>query len=232
MAGVLASPLSVVKYPYWFSTEVQSLDYKLILLFLAAYLIGSFPSALIIGKVFYHKDIRQFGSGNIGTTNAYRVLGPKAGTGVLVMDVLKGTLGASLPLLFQYSDRHLVLLIGLGAVLGHSFSLYIHFHGGKSVATSAGILLAYNPEFFLIAALIFLTIMYLSSMVSLASTLGCTLVLILSFYYQDWVLSTIVAAVTIFVIIRHRSNFRRIKNGTENLVPFGVVYRHRQKHSH
>ncbi|WP_063515215.1 glycerol-3-phosphate 1-O-acyltransferase PlsY [Schleiferilactobacillus harbinensis] len=205
------------------------MDYKLIILFLAAYLIGSIPTALIIGQSFYHKDVRQYGSGNIGTTNAYRVLGPRAGTVVLVLDVLKGALAASLPLWCGYSDRHLILLIGLGAVLGHSFSIYIRFHGGKSVATSAGILLAYNPEFFLIAAAIFLLIVTVSSMVSVASTLGCILVLLLSYFYHDWVLRLIIAAVTVFVLIRHRSNFRRIFNGTENLVPFGLVYRLRQK---
>lgn len=202
---------------------------ELLLLFVIAYLIGSIPTALIVGQHFYHKDVRKFGSGNIGTTNAYRVLGPKAGTVVLILDVLKGTLGASLPLMAGFSDRHLVLLIGLGAVLGHSFSIYIHFHGGKSVAASAGLLLAYNPQFFLLAALIFGTIVFLSSMVSMASTLGAFLILLLSLIYHDWILTTIIAAVAAFLIFRHRSNFKRIFSGTENLVPFGIVYWVRQR---
>ena len=120
-----------------------------IVMIVIAYLLGSIPSGLWIGKYFYHKDIRKEGSGNIGTTNTFRVLGPKAGTVVLVMDILKGTLAASQPYLFHVNVNP--LLIGLIASVGHTCSIFDNFHGGKAVATSAGILLAYNPLLFVIA---------------------------------------------------------------------------------
>ena len=110
-------------------------------------------SCLWIGKIFYHRDITKEGSGNIGTTNTFRVLGFKAGLVVLFMDILKGTLAASQPYLLHSPVNP--LLIGLFASLGHTVSIFDHFHGGKAVATSAGILLAYNPGLFALAASIF-----------------------------------------------------------------------------
>ena len=195
---------------------------KLILCFLLAYLIGAIPSGVWIGQWFYHKDIRQFGSHNIGTTNAYRVLGPIGGSIVLVMDILKGTLGASLPYLAGYPQHWLILVVGLAAVLGHTFSIFIGFKGGKAVATSAGILLAYNPTFFVIACAIFFSLVCLTSMVSIASTVGMGIITAWSLVYHDWLLSTVALALWIVFLVRHRDNFKRIKNGTENMVPFGL----------
>ncbi|MFD1432955.1 glycerol-3-phosphate 1-O-acyltransferase PlsY [Lacticaseibacillus yichunensis] len=187
-----------------------------------AYLIGSIPSGVWIGQLLYQKDIRTAGSHNIGTTNAYRVLGPLGGTIVLVMDILKGTLGASLPVIFGYHQHYLILLVGLAAVCGHTFSIFIHFKGGKAVATSAGILLAYNPPFFVIAFAIFLSLVALTSMVSVASTLGMTIITLLSLVYHDWLLTTVAACLWVVFMVRHRENFKRIREGDENMVPFGL----------
>lgn len=187
-----------------------------------AYLIGSIPSGVWVGQLFFHTDIRTAGSHNIGTTNAYRVLGPVGGSVVLVMDILKGTLGASLPGLFGYHAHWLVLVVGLAAVAGHTFSIFIHFKGGKAVATSAGILLAYNWQFFLIASAIFLSLVILTSMVSIASTLGMTVIVLWSLVYHDWLLTTVAACLWVVFMVRHRENFKRIANGTENMVPFGL----------
>lgn len=104
---------------------------KLSLIFILAYLIGSFPSGVIIGRVFCHKDPRDAGSHNIGTTNSYRVLGPIAGTAVLFLDILKGTLAASLPMIFHIPNHALVLIVGLAAVVGHAYSIFLHFTGEK-----------------------------------------------------------------------------------------------------
>lgn len=203
---------------------------KLILIFILAYLIGSFPSGVIIGRVFCHKDPRDAGSHNIGTTNSYRVLGPIAGTAVLFLDILKGTLAASLPMIFHIPNHALVLIVGLAAVVGHAYSIFLHFTGGKAVATSAGILLAYNPLFFVIASTIFISVILITSMVSMASILGPLMIAILSFYTHDWLLGSIATLVLLFLVYRHRENLQRIKNGTENLVPFGLYYRYKQKH--
>ena len=114
-----------------------------VVIIVLAYLIGSIPSGLIIGKKFYGVDIRQHGSGNLGGTNTFRVLGVKAGLIVTSADILKGTLAAALPLIFP-SELH-PLFVGIFAVVGHTYPLFAGFRGGKAVATSAGVLLCYAP---------------------------------------------------------------------------------------
>lgn len=193
---------------------------KIILMILAAYLLGSIPSGLWIGKFFYHKDIRKLGSGNIGTTNTYRVLGGVAGTVVLLMDILKGTLAASQPLLFHVAVNP--LLIGMFASFGHTCSIFDHFHGGKAVATSAGILLAYNPLLFLLAATIFVTVLLLTSMASMASMIGISAIFVLALIIHDSVLAVVAGILTVVVIYRHRGNLNRIVHGREAMVSFGL----------
>ncbi|MGX7419295.1 glycerol-3-phosphate 1-O-acyltransferase PlsY [Carnobacterium gallinarum] len=188
-----------------------------------AYLLGSIPSGVWIGKLFYHKDIRNFGSGNSGTTNTYRVLGKKAGTVVLLMDILKGTLAASLPLFF-HSDVN-ALAIGLGAIIGHTYPIFAQFKGGKAVATSAGALLAYNPQFFVFCAILFVSLIYITRMVSLASIIAMLIVAPTSWYYHDPILTIIACILMVFIIYRHRANITRIIDGTENKVPFGLGYK-------
>ncbi|MFT9286902.1 MAG: glycerol-3-phosphate 1-O-acyltransferase PlsY [Liquorilactobacillus nagelii] len=202
------------------------MNLKIFEMLVIAYLLGSIPSGVWIGRLFYHKDIRQYGSGNMGTTNTFRVLGKKAGMVVLLLDMLKGTLAACQPYLFHVSIN--VLIIGCAAVAGHVFPLFARFRGGKAVATSAGILLAYNPVFFLIAWVIFLTTLYLTSMVSIASMVGMTLITILSLFFHDSILTIIALVLTIFVFYRHKGNLKRIHEGDENLVPFGLYYRRHQ----
>ncbi|WP_412990320.1 glycerol-3-phosphate 1-O-acyltransferase PlsY [Pediococcus siamensis] len=200
---------------------------KIILMLIIAYFLGSIPSGVMIGKKFFNVDIRQAGSGNIGTTNTFRVLGPKAGTVVLLMDILKGTLAASQPYLFHMPQVN-PLLIGLAAIVGHTFSVFDHFKGGKAVATSAGILLAYNPSFFVIACLVFASLVYLTSMVSVASMTAMVIISIWSLAYHDVILTAVALILTVFIFYRHRENIRRLKNGTENLIPFGYWYHHKK----
>lgn len=193
---------------------------KIILMVVIAYLLGSIPSGLWIGQHFYNKDIRQLGSGNIGTTNTYRVLGPKAGTVVLVVDILKGTLAASQPYLFNSNINP--LLIGIFASLGHTVSIFDHFHGGKAVATSAGILLAYNPPMFLLASAIFVAVLLITSMASAASIIGITSIFVIALVMHDYILATVAGILTAVVIYRHRSNINRIIHGQESMVSFGL----------
>lgn len=202
-----------------------------------AYFIGSIPSGVWIGKLFYQKDIRNYGSGNMGTTNTFRVLGKKAGTVVLFCDILKGTLAASLPHMFGFDMNP--LLVGLFAVLGHTFPIFANFKGGKAVATSSGILLAYNPLFFIYSAILFCIILYISSRVSIASMLGLILITLSTFILPifnqpiipkfDPLLSIIAIVLTFFIIFRHRSNLHRIINGNENMVHFGLAYSRSKK---
>lgn len=191
---------------------------NLILLSLLAYVIGSIPSGLWIGKIFffYKKDIRDFGSGNLGATNSFRVLGIKAGSIVTVMDILKGTVATLLPFFFQLNvDHHFWLLTGAFAIIGHSFPLFAGFRGGKAVATSAGVILAYAPLLFVAALVVFLVTLKLSKYVSLSSMIGALAALIISLFMGDWILIVLVACIALFVIWRHRANITRIRNGEE-----------------
>ena len=204
---------------------------NIILLFLAAYLLGSIPSGVWIGKLFFKKDIRQFGSGNTGTTNTFRVLGKKAGIIVMAMDILKGTLATSLPMIFHVTSIN-PLWFGVGAIIGHTFPIFAGFKGGKAVATSAGMLLAYQPLFFIYSCAIFAIVLFLSSMVSFTSIVAASLITLSTFIVpffapvilaqQDWLLSIIAIAVTLFIFYRHKDNIKRIKDGTESKVPFGL----------
>lgn len=185
-----------------------------------AYLLGSIPSGLWIGLHFYHKDLRHYGSGNIGTTNTFRILGNKAGTIVFIMDVLKGSLATCLPYLFHSPVNP--LFIGFFAAMGHVFSIFDHFKGGKAVATSSGILLAYNPLLFFVGMVIFMVTLLLTSMVSVGSLVVVSSITIIAICLHDWVLSTLGIIITIGVFYLHRSNIQRIMNGQESMVSFGL----------
>lgn len=184
---------------------------------LIAYLLGSIPFALIVGKLFYHKDIRQYGSGNLGATNAFRVLGTKAGAFVVVADILKGTIATLVPLFFSfYFDVDVSrLIVGVFAVLGHTYPLFAKFKGGKAVATSGGIILGVNPLLFIAMVATFLLTLYLFKYVSLASMLTGVVATIISFFQSDRLLFILICCLTIFVLIRHKDNIKRIKNKTE-----------------
>jgi len=179
-----------------------------------AYLLGSIPSGLWIGRKFFQIDIRQHGSGNLGATNSFRILGKKAGTIVLLMDLLKGSISV---LLLKQMDLHGIspLIIALFAVMGHTYPLFANFKGGKAVATFAGVILAYQPVLFLIGLGIFILTLAISKMVSFTSMLTISIGVLLSLYFQDMVLTTIALFADIFIIYRHRTNIQRIFNGTE-----------------
>ncbi|RDI45846.1 glycerol-3-phosphate 1-O-acyltransferase PlsY [Falsibacillus pallidus] len=184
------------------------------LIILLAYLLGSIPSGLIVGKVFYGKDIRQFGSGNLGGTNTFRTLGIKAGIAVTLADILKGTLATALPFLFGVEHLH-PLLVGTFAVIGHMFPVFAGFRGGKAVATSGGVLLGYVPLIFLLLIAIFFLGLYLTKYVSLSSMIAACAAFIVSLFTKDIPLIIVITVMAFFVIYRHRANISRIKNGTE-----------------
>ena len=186
---------------------------------LVAYLLGSIPSGLWIGQYFFQKDIRQFGSGNLGSTNAFRVLGTKAGSIVLFCDVFKGFLAMILAMTVFKQESLSPLWIASFAVLGHTFPLFASFKGGKAVATFAGMILAYQPLLLLYGLIIFLVLLAITRMVSLTAMVTISAGVLLSLLFNDWTLTAFALAIDIFIIYRHRSNIQRILNGTENKVP-------------
>lgn len=182
-----------------------------------AYLLGSIPSGLIVGKLKYRKDIREHGSGNLGATNAFRVLGKKAGTVVVVADILKGTIATLVPLFVGmfYDVDVSRLIIGIFAVIGHTYPIFANFKGGKAVATSGGIILGVNPILFIVMVGTFLISLKISKYVSLSSIITGIITTIIALFMRDWLLFALIFALTIFVLYRHKDNVKRIKNKTE-----------------
>ncbi len=208
------------------------------LLFIVAYFIGSIPSGLIIGKKFRNVDIREHGSKNIGTTNAFRVLGPRLGIIVFIMDILKGGIPILIGrLLFHFEiieDKlyFFIIMYGVVAAIGHMFPIFAKFRGGKAVATGFGILIFYTPIIALIGIISFIVTVKVSKYVSLGSLLGAlfslssTYIIFFVFtkfrtYPLVWVdipLLIFVSLLSIAVFIRHRTNIYRLFKGTENKV--------------
>ncbi|MBD7985910.1 glycerol-3-phosphate 1-O-acyltransferase PlsY [Sporosarcina sp. Sa2YVA2] len=193
---------------------------EIILLILFAYLLGSIPSALWIGKLFYNTDVRQHGSGNLGATNTFRVLGKTAGLVVTAIDILKGTAAVLLALMPFFSSAGIhPLLVGVVAVIGHMFPVFANFKGGKAVATSGGVLLGYNWPIFILVLLTFLVALKITKMVSLSSMIVAVVGFIYCIGYYVWTgdfyLMIVVGLMGIFIFYRHRANITRIKAGTE-----------------
>ncbi|MBX0356336.1 glycerol-3-phosphate 1-O-acyltransferase PlsY [Halobacillus sp. Nhm2S1] len=184
-----------------------------VLYILIAYLLGSIPSGLIVGKIGYDTDIREHGSGNLGGTNTFRVLGIKAGLIVTIADILKGTAAAALP--YFMGAEVIPLVIGIFAVVGHMYPVFAGFKGGKAVATSGGVILGVNPIIFGVLLLSFFIVLYLSKYVSLSSMISGIVGIIATLVVQDYGLTIIISLFTIFVIYRHRANIKRIVNKTE-----------------
>lgn len=198
-----------------------------VLCIILGYLLGSIPFALVIGKLFYKTDIRQYGSGNLGGTNAGRVLGKKAGISVIVLDVLKVVLAAGLASLVS---EPAAIWTSLACCIGHCYPIFAHFKGGKAVTTMFGFLISTSIfifqefSYFLVPLFMFLIILYLFKYVSLGSICAsvCS-----SLYITAQLLSLdvnnlfiILASwlTTLLVIYRHSANIKRIQEGTENKV--------------
>lgn len=186
-----------------------------ILCSVACFLIGGIPSGLIIGRLFGGADLRKSGSQNIGATNAFRVLGIMPALLTLICDLLKGFLPL---LIFNSINPHPLLLIclGLAAIMGHDFSPYLKFKGGKGVATSLGVFLFFSPKAILISLVFWIVVVALFRIVSLAS-IGAALILPLSIYLMDYPQPVFIAGAfaCLLLIIRHKKNIERLCRGEE-----------------
>jgi glycerol-3-phosphate acyltransferase PlsY len=194
-----------------------------VLLTAASYLIGSIPVAYILVKAISGTDVRTVGSGNVGATNAGRVLGKPGFIAVLTLDALKGFLPVFLALKLCQSfqvPRDIALFCAAAVILGHAFPLYLRFSGGKGVATGLGVFTALAPLPVLAAVLTFLILVGITRMVSVGSIFAALVnTAAVFFFYPDWLgLSIFTALVAIFVIYKHKSNIKRILAGTENKV--------------
>ncbi|MGG7621302.1 glycerol-3-phosphate 1-O-acyltransferase PlsY [Bacillus coreaensis] len=182
-------------------------------LLIIAYLLGSIPTALLVGKWLFQVDIRTLGSNNPGATNTIRVLGKKAGIIVLLVDVGKGALATYLPLLLHSNIDP--LYTGLLAVIGHCFPIFAGFRGGKAIATTAGFLIIYNPILFLITFLTFFFVIFVSKYVFFGSISVGFAMLIYSFFEEGYHTDLIFFLFLLLLFFLHRSNIRNFLNHTE-----------------
>jgi len=201
---------------------------SLLLILVLSYLIGSVPASIIAGKILKGIDVRDYGSGNAGGTNAFRVLGWRAGLGVSLFDIAKGSVAVlvisrlridGLP--FE-SIALVQILAGVCAILGHSFTIFAGFRGGKGVATGAGMIAALYPVAFIFCLLVFALLVFSTGIVSLASisaalALPIILVVVRSFFGQaiDPALLIFSIIIPFFIIFTHRTNIRRLIKGEE-----------------
>ena len=205
------------------------------ILVLIAYLIGSIPTSVWISKAIFNIDIRDYGSGNPGATNTFRVLGSKWGSIVMIVDVTKGIIATSLYILIPYyltnelARTNFMIVLGLASVIGHIFPIWAGFRGGKGVATILGMALAIQPIVALLCLLVFLCTLFTTRFVSLSSLIAgvAFMVLILFIFNEKETMYRLFAIIVAFmVIITHQKNISRLLKGTESKVP---LFKNRNK---
>ncbi|MCF7858194.1 MAG: glycerol-3-phosphate 1-O-acyltransferase PlsY [Candidatus Cloacimonetes bacterium] len=200
---------------------------NLIIVLSAAYLLGSIPTSYIMGKIVKNIDIRNFGSGNVGATNAFRIMGVKIGIATLLVDIGKGFLAVKI-VTFMISDPTNIMLIatGLIAILGHIFTIFLKFKGGKGVATSAGVFIALVPVPIAITLVVFIITVWISKFVSLGSILAAITLLVTELIvninnsFADIEMLIFVFIISLFIILRHKANIKRLLKGNENKINF------------
>lgn len=206
---------------------------------IAAYLLGSIPTAVWLGQAFYGVDVREYGSGNAGATNTFRVLGKKAGISVMLIDIFKGYTATKLAYLIglsvtgQQGSTQFVnyeLALGVIAVMGHLFPVFAGFRGGKGVATLFGMVLAVNPIAALLCVLVFVTVLMITKYVSLSSICaGFTFPIVTVFVLQSSVKSEVLYGISVclLILVTHQKNLERLLKGKES-----KVYLFKKKEQH
>jgi glycerol-3-phosphate acyltransferase PlsY len=197
-------------------------------LIILAYLLGSIPTSLIISRTQFNIDIRDYGSGNAGATNTFRVLGSRWGSVVMFLDVLKGILAVKLALLLpfyidnEFARTNFQIGLGLAAVLGHIFPIWADFRGGKGVATLFGLIIAISPFTALGCVGVFLLVLFLTRFVSLSSILASMafpVFILVIFNVENDAYRIFAIAVALLVVLTHQKNIGRLLSGSENKVP-------------
>ncbi|MBY0535247.1 MAG: glycerol-3-phosphate 1-O-acyltransferase PlsY [Chitinophagaceae bacterium] len=210
---------------------------KEVLLIVAAYLIGSVPTAVWVSKLVFGIDIREYGSGNAGATNSFRVMGSRWGTFVMIIDMLKGLVAVKLAYLVPfYVDNETArtgfqIGLGLAAVVGHIFPIWADFRGGKGVATLFGLVLGISPWSAMCSVGVFLLVLYLTRFVSLSSILASIafpIFIVVVFNFDNHAYRVFAIAVALLVILTHQKNIGRLLKGCESKVPI-LKYRDRRK---
>ncbi|NQV15950.1 glycerol-3-phosphate 1-O-acyltransferase PlsY [bacterium] len=205
--------------------------FELIILILIAYIVGSTPTSIIVSRLKYSTDIREHGSGNAGATNVFRTFGWKPALFVTLVDVFKGWLPAYIAgqlhfenMLFSGNPDALMIIAGFAAVLGHTYTVFAGFKGGKGVGTAAGMLIALYPMALPVCLLVFILTLMTTGIVSLSSMLAATTLPVVLFIIEginpdaqiSLTLRVFALLIPVFIIFTHRSNIKRMLEGTEN----------------
>lgn len=209
-----------------------------LLLIISAYFLGSIPTAVWVSRAFFGIDIRDYGSGNAGATNTFRVLGKKWGTFVMIADMLKAIVAVKLAFFLPESfDNELYLInlqigLGLAAVVGHIFPIWAEFRGGKGVASLFGMVLGIQPNVALCCVGVFVLVLFLTRWVSLSSILASIafpVFILVIFNEPEHLYRVFAIAVALLVLLTHQKNIGRILRGSENKAP---ILKHRDRRRH
>ena len=207
------------------------LQFSTIAVIISSYIIGSIPTAVWVGKWFFGIDVREYGSGNAGATNTIRVLGPKAGIPVFIIDVMKGFAAVELTYACKtnFVDNNGVfhneyfaifkVILSFIVVVGHVFPIFAKFRGGKGIATSLGVVLSMFPYAAFVATIVFVVMLLIFHYVSLGSITAATIfpfVNIFIFNFNEWAYLLFSIAISFFVIIMHQKNIKRLLKGEES----------------
>jgi len=203
------------------------LFYQVLILF-AAYLLGSMPSSVWIGRLFYNIDVREYGSGNAGATNTFRVLGKKAGIPVLILDILKGFLAVRMATILPIKQSpegfmNFQIVLGIAALIGHIFPIYVGFRGGKGIATLLGFLIAIAPNAAIMSIAVFGAVFFMFRYVSLASIIAAIafpfiVIFILKTTFPILIIFSLLIA--FMVVLTHQKNIQRLIRKEESKIKF------------
>lgn len=192
---------------------------KIALIILGCYLLGSIPFGYIAGKLFKKIDIRELGSGNIGATNVFRILGPSLASLVLIADIGKGIFSIYLVQYFNIDNLLILTIAGLAVICGHDWSLFLGFKGGKGIATTFGVIFALNPIISILAIVVWVVVMIITRYASLSSILAVISIMIFTILfkqpYEYIIFSAIIIVLSIF---KHKENIKRLRSGNEKKI--------------
>ncbi len=192
---------------------------KIALIIISCYLLGSIPFGYIVGKLFKKVDIRELGSGNIGTTNAFRILGPPLASLVLIGDIGKGILSIYLVHFLNIDNLLISTIAGLAVICGHDWSIFLGFKGGKGIATTFGVVFALNPIISILAVIVWVVVMIITRYASLSSILAVISIMIFTILFkQPYEYIVLGAIIIILSIFKHKENIERLKSGKERKI--------------
>ena len=192
---------------------------KIALIIISCYLLGSVPFGYIVGKLFKKVDIREYGSGNIGATNALRILGPQLASLVVIGDIGKGIFSIYLAQYFNIDSSLILTIAGLAVICGHNWSLFLGFKGGKGIATTFGVVFALNPTISILALIIWGVVVITTRYVSLASIFAVISIFIFTILFKQPYEYIIFSAIIMIIgIFKHKENIQRLKSKTERKI--------------